>query len=68
MIAQLSSIFVGKYVILDYKAFGKTLRIELPTYCIFNVATSVLVINEALRRNKHFWRRTRGVVALLAEI
>ena len=32
MLARLSSILVGKYVILDdYKAFGETLRIELAT-------------------------------------
>lgn len=58
IIVQLSSFLVGKYVILDYyKALSETLRIELPTYWFFDVATSVLVSNEALRRDGHFWRR-----------
>lgn len=55
-------------IVDDYKALGETLRIELPTYCFFDVASYILVSNESHRRGGHFWQRSRIVVALLAEL
>ena len=50
MFTQLASILVGKYVIVDdYKAHGETLRLELLSYRFFDVATNILLKNEALR-------------------
>ena len=69
MFTQLASILVGKYVIVDdYKALGETLQLELQSYCFFDVATNILVRNEALRRGGHFWQRSRNVVAPLSEL
>ena len=69
MFTQLGSILVGKSVIVDdYKALGETLRLELQSYCFFDVATNILVRNEALRRGGHFWQRFRNVVAPLSEL
>ena len=69
MFIQLASILVGMYVIVDdYKALGETLRLELPSYCFFDVATNILVRNKVLRRGGHFWQRSRNVVAPLSEL
>ena len=69
MFTQLASILVGKYVIVDdYKAFGEILRLELQSYCFFDVVTNILVRKEALRRGGHFWQRSRNVVAPLSEM
>ena len=69
MLAELTLILVGKYVIVDdYKALGETLRIELPFYCLFDVATNILERNESLRRGGHLWQRSGSVVAPLAEL
>ena len=69
LLTQLTSILVVKYVIVDYyKALGKALRIELPSYCFFDVATNFLVRSKSLRRVGHFLQRSRNVAALLAEL
>lgn len=66
---KLTSIFVGKYLIVDdYNALGDTIRIKLPSYCLFDVVTNILVTNESLRRAKHFWQRFRNVNVSLIEL
>ena len=69
MLSELAAILIGKYVVLDdYPALLETLRCELPTYHFFDVATNVLVRNEALRRGAHYWQRTHDTVAPLADL
>ena len=68
-LAELATWLENRYVILyNYAALGETLRLELPQYTFCDIATNVLIRNEALRRGGHFWPRTRSVAAPLAEL